>query len=200
MAPKLKEKTCRETTTFIIPVVTDKTFKAVPQASDGTQMNITMPDAALGPVSFLLAVPSCLSVPHLKGGELWAGGNKVLPFCSIINTYRFLFVFKHFSGFFIAAFLFYAFPLEVPRNNLFQPVGVGSPLPLQNRARLFVLNEHCNWDRNKGWSSWHGLPGLCSPRKQALSKCATPTVPCPETFQDCYCGPELSLLPNLRAI
>lgn len=97
----------------------------------------------LAPAGF----PLCSSPEQLV--EAWAGGNEVLPFRGG-DTHRFLCVFKHFSGFFKAAFFFYAFSLEVPGNNLFQSVGIGSPLPAQNRARLFVLDEDCDLKRNRG--------------------------------------------------
>lgn len=123
MAPKTKERTCREITTSIIPVVTDKASKAVPQpnwwSTNENQPCQTCPwPCKFSPCCSLLC-PLCAPPEGLV--EVWAGRIRVLPFCSS-NTHRSLFVFKHFSGFFIAARFFYAFPLEVPRNNLFQPV------------------------------------------------------------------------------
>lgn len=71
------------------------------------------------PAGFPLAVHSSFLPKRLI--EAQAGGNTALPFCSS-DTHCFLCVFKHFSGFFKAAFFFDAFSLQVPGDNLFQPV------------------------------------------------------------------------------
>lgn len=127
------------------------------------------------------------SVLHPSTPYRWGLDEGFWLFCSRA-THCFLCVLKHFSGFFKAAFFFYAFSLEVPRNKLFQPVWIASPCPAQNCVRLFVLNKDCNWKRKPGCRVAMGLAaGLCSSTKP-FSWVHHPPLPHGQwCFQEHYC-------------